>query len=667
MAFSSSRRTPAPITGALTLPEANSSRRRLRIWLIWGFLSLICGFLDWNGIQGLGFSKFDSYFYEMQVKLSARRNADLGNKARQQIVIVPITDNTFSANNPDRLAGPPVSRATYARVLRDLKAAGARAVVFDVVFKRPGDSKIDQDFIDAAKQPGAPAIWACLVENEEWEPRLANSLPGLVAASPHIGHILSPQEGDDGGVRRIQTVYEIEGRTIPALSVTATMGSKNAESSIQRTATGWRLGSLSLPDTFNIQYVSDTDENSDNEFPSVPFEQVVSGAARNDPFYVQNHFFKNKIVIIGDETKLSHDSSNTPVGILPGVEIQANAIASVLMAQSGAHPLAWDVSPFVAFGILTLLCGLTTFVAARFSPLKSAISVVTVGIAYLLIEAETFVDHGLILHTTGPIVVITLGALLVFLERGMWEEREKTYVRGLLGRYVSPSVADFILRNPERCALDGEEVNATVLFADIRGFTALAEHLPARVTLRLLNDYFQVMSDVVFAHDGMVDKFMGDAIMAIFGAPIETTDHPIRALNAAVQMIERIEELQERWKQEDLPTIRIGIGIGTGTMLIGNMGSETRADFSVIGDAVNFAARLQDLNKELGTTILISGATRDACSAADLPSWAFIEEARRVHIRGHVGDDDVFPVFVDPIRTLSTHSITKNDKAMQTS
>lgn len=653
---SSSRAPAVPTVGALGLPQA-SSRRRLRLWLVWLALSLLCGFLDWSRVQGIGFSHFDSYFYEMQVKLSARRNEDLLANARNQIVIVPISDNTFSPDNPDHLEGPPVSRATHARVLSDLKAAGARAVVFDIVFKRPGVPKADDQLIQAARKPGAPALWACLIENEELEPRLALPLRGLLRSSPHIGHILSPQDGVGNGgtgIGRIKTAYQLGGQVVPALSVrAATLQAGKAEHAIEKTATGWSVGSLHLPELFNIQYVSDTDDASDNAFPSVPFEQIAAGAALNDPFYARNHFFKNKIVIIGDETKLSNDYRNTPVGVLPGVEIQANAIATILMAQADSHPLAWSVSPLVALGILVVLCGLTVLLTARFSPALGALSVLGLLGGYALFVAVVFVDYGLILHTTGPLVAIVLAALLVFFERGVWEEREKLYVRGLLGRYVSPSVADFILRYPERCALGGEEVNATVLFADIRGFTALTERFPPRVTLGLLNDYFQAMSEVVFNNDGMVDKFIGDAIMAIFGAPVPTEDHAAHALVAATQMFERLEELQVRWQSEGLPPVRIGIGIATGTMIVGNMGSEARADFSVVGDAVNLAARLQDINKELGTTLLMSSATRAGCHEVSLPSWVRIESGRNVQVRGHSGEDEVFPVHIAPIRTVS--------------
>ena len=448
--------------------------------------------------------------------------------------------------------------------------------------------------------------------------------------------------------------YRFNNENLPSLSVAAaTIGTKHVGETLKETVTGWRIGSLHLPEEFKIQFVSDADEGSNNHFPSFEFERVASGSIFKDPFYARNHFFKDKIVIIGDETKLGNDFRNTPVGVLPGVEIQANAIASVLLAQSGSLPLAWDVSGVVAFGILVVLCALTVFVAARFSPIRGALGALGLLLGYGLVVIVVYVDHGLILHTTGPSVAIVLSALFVFLERGVWEEREKMYVRGLLGRYVSPSVADFILRHPDRCALGGEEVTATVLFADIRGFTALTEQFPPRVTLGLLNDYFQAMSQVVFTHDGMVDKFIGDAIMAIFGAPVPTDDHAARALSAAAQMLERLDELQVRWRGEGLPEIRIGIGIATGTMIVGNMGSEARADFSVVGDAVNLASRLQEINKELGTTILISGATRAACEGAALVSWVSIEDARRVQVRGHTGEDEVFPVNVAPIRFIS--------------
>ncbi len=541
--------------------------------------------------------------------------------------------------------------------------------MFDIVFKTPGDAQVDNTLIAAAKEPGAPVLWAGLMEDEvgKQKPRLALPLPQLFGASPHIGHILSPHDGD--GVTSIQTAYapsafqltkeqtqkyRFNNENLPSLSVAAsTIGKQQESDKLRETGTGWCVGSLHLPKVFKIQFVSDADEESNNHFPTVPFEQVASGSVFKDPFFASTHFFKDKIVIIGDQTKLGNDFRNTPVGVLSGVEIQANAIASVLLAQSGSLPLAWSVSSLAAFGILGALCGLTVLVAARYSPVRGALGVLGILLGYLVFVAVVFVDHGLILHTTGPSVAVVLAALLVFFERGLWEEREKMYVRGLLGRYVSPSVADFILRHPDRCALGGEEVIATVLFADIRGFTALTERFPPRVTLGLLNDYFQAMSQVVFAHDGMVDKFIGDAIMAIFGAPVPTDDHAARALSAAAQMLERLDELQVQWQSEGLPAIQIGIGIATGTMIVGNMGSEARADFSVVGDAVNLAARLQDINKELGTTILISSATRDACKGAKLAPWVSIEEARRVQVRGHSGEDEVFPVRFEPIRWIS--------------
>ena len=640
----------APDAGLRAASQSATSprRRRLRIWLVWLFLTCFCGFFDRADVRGFGFSYFDNYFYGVQMGLATERNSHLAAWARQQIVIVPISDDTFDPNNADLLEGPPVSRAAHARVLRDLKAAGARAVVFDIVFKVKGaNKKADDALIEAAKMPGAPALWACLVENEDARARLVLPMAPLVKASPHYGHILSPQDGESLVVKRVPTVSEIGGRAIPALSVQAALLASGAKKTTpQRSGSGWQIGDLQLPEIFSIQYVAraNGEENDgQNAFASVPFEQLANGAAQ-DPFY--RDFFKNKIVVIGDTTKVGNDFRFTPVGFMPGVEIQANAIASVLLAQSGKHPLARDVSPPVSLLIIAVLTGLTCGIAARFSLARGALTVVFLAMAFVVGQSWLFVDYGWITHTFGPLMALVLAASFVFFERGFWEEREKNYVRGLLGRYVSPAVADFILKNPERCALGGEEVRATVLFADIRGFTAISEQLPARTTLRLLNEYFEAMSDVVFAHDGTVDKFIGDAIMAIFGAPVETKNHASQAILTAIEMQNRLQNLREKWRNEGLPELHIGIGVATGTMIVGNMGSRTRTDFSVIGDAVNLASRLQDLNKRFDTSILISDATERDWSAGPnfLPPNAQIEDAQTVQIRGHAQMETVHAI-----------------------
>jgi len=174
---------------------------------------------------------------------------------------------------------------------------------------------------------------------------------------------------------------------------------------------------------------------------------------------------------------------------------------------------------------------------------------------------------------------------------------------------VPVAVVDQILRNIDSLGLGGEKRELTVLFADIRGFTGIAESLSPETLVQLLNDYLTRMTDQVFRHDGLLDKYIGDAILAVYGAPIHHPDHARRACRTALDMVRAARGLQGQWKGQGLPPLDLGIGINTGPMVVGNMGSKTRFDYTVIGDAVNLGSRIEALNKQYGTHILISEFT----------------------------------------------------------
>jgi adenylate cyclase len=207
--------------------------------------------------------------------------------------------------------------------------------------------------------------------------------------------------------------------------------------------------------------------------------------------------------------------------------------------------------------------------------------------------------------------------------------RQRELYKQQFERYVSRQIAEKILSDPEKNFWQGERRRATILFSDIRGFTAMSEHMSPEEVVRRLNEYLSVMIDIVFEYNGTLDKFIGDAVMAVFGAPVGMDNDEERAVRAAVAMQEAMEQLRRRWEEEGAPDFKIGIGINTGEVVVGNIGSDQRVEYAAIGDPVNLASRLEALNKEYGTSILISETTYQAVAS--------LVEARpidRVAVRG---------------------------------
>jgi len=201
--------------------------------------------------------------------------------------------------------------------------------------------------------------------------------------------------------------------------------------------------------------------------------------------------------------------------------------------------------------------------------------------------------------------------VLVTVYRYATEERDKRQLRKAFQLYLSPEVMEEMLKQPHNLQLGGKELDLTVMFSDIRGFTGIAEKLSPTALVRLLNQYLSPMTDLVFRRRGTLDKYIGDAVMAFFGAPVQTPLHAANGCDTALEMIETLGRMREKWRIEDpsTPAIDIGIGVNSGPMVVGNMGSEQRFNYTVMGDNVNLASRLEGLNREYGTHILITEQT----------------------------------------------------------
>ncbi len=193
----------------------------------------------------------------------------------------------------------------------------------------------------------------------------------------------------------------------------------------------------------------------------------------------------------------------------------------------------------------------------------------------------------------------------------VFEQRHARFLRGAMGRYLSPSVMEEIVQRPELLRLGGEKREMTVLFSDIRGFTTFSEQLDPQELVTLLNEYLTAMTEVVYRYDGVLDKYMGDALMAFWNGPVSQPDHARRACLTSLDMLETLHVLHDRWQARGIPPLNMGIGLNSGPMSVGNMGSDTRFDYTVMGDAVNLGSRLEGTNKEYHTNIVISQSTLD--------------------------------------------------------
>jgi adenylate cyclase len=316
--------------------------------------------------------------------------------------------------------------------------------------------------------------------------------------------------------------------------------------------------------------------------------------------------FKDKIVLIGASATGIGDARATPFGGIdfPGVEIHANLIDNILNQQFLVHhapQVLTDIGFILLFGIPLGIW--LAMVQPRWMALGFALLLPFAGIVYWAFL------HGWWLNFVVPAVFTLIpNVSLVALYRVLVEEQEKRKVRGAFQQYVSPEVIRRLLNDPERVKPRKTEV--TVLFSDIRGFTTISESLDAQELADLLNAYLTEMTRIIFHHRGTLDKYIGDAVMAIWGAPFDEPNHAERCCFGAVNMLTRLAELQSGWREQRKPILDIGIGINTGFASVGNMGSSLRYGYTAIGDAVNLASRLEGLNKEYGTHILISESTQ---------------------------------------------------------
>lgn len=574
----------------------------------------------------------DSRYLAKIARLSAlRRDAQI-----EEIVIVDIDQR--SLEKLGNYAQWP--RSHHAALIDYLNAGGAAVVAFDMLFmERDAEASLDQLLATSVQRAGNvvnalafsrsnPEIFLhpMPAPPPEFEAqRFAFSFPFSVSAkfptldffvgklfelynsSAGLGFV-NFQADEDDSIRRFPLFLNFGGRTYPSLALAVVMQRRKISVNEVRLGPG---GEVRLGRATNGQpsiYIPI------NERGLVPINymggfQTFRYVSYFDVFdkRVPAGFFKDKIVLIGTSAAGLYDLRVVPFqNDFPGVEIHANLIYSILQQD-----FLWEMpqtSALIVFFLLAILIGV---VAVLLSPWASILFTLVAGAGYAWLTFWSFTQRNLLMTLVEPSLGMSLALLIGMIYRYRSEERQKNFFYGMFGNYLSDNLVREMLRNPAKLKLGGERKFATTFFSDLKDFTTISEELSPEAMLKQLNEYLSAMTDIVLQYGGYLDKYDGDAIMAAYGIPIEEEDHAERACFAALDMQDRLRELRQKWEAENRPPLQARIGINSGNMIAGNIGGRYRFDYTVIGDAVNLAARLEGVNKMYGTNIIISEDTHE--------------------------------------------------------
>ncbi len=534
-----------------------------------------------------------------------------------QIILVQIDDSAFH-NLGER---QPLSRAYLAGLIDVLAKSGARVIGLDVELIVPTEPKEDNLLLQAIDRAAYGSASRVVTIYTVKPGKTADGQQAYLPSSPFtpksqtVAGFANAPVDRDGLIRRVPLVVRAEdGGLLPsfALAVLARHAgydpyrlkeALNRRSEISLLLPRWNRFEATLdpqPTLLTFHPAEDWKINftgAQGSFKGLSSDPIFHLAKQKERLASDNPF-REKIVLVGATFPESRDFFPTPHGPMSGIEIHANIIHTIL-SRTPIRP----AHRVVALSLSLALACLMALLFSLFRPLTVTLSSLA-AIPFLLIPLSyvAFARLGLWVDFVSPLLAIQIGG-------AVGDRLERRHIRRALGQFLSREVADQIVKEDER--LDGQTKVATIFFSDLRNFTTLCEGIAPEEVVRLLNQVFGMMTQAIRRHNGVINKFVGDAVMAIYGVPRENPSHALDAVNTALEVQGGLVRLNEGWKKEGLPTLQMGIGIHTGEVLAGIVGSEWRKEFTVTGDAVNVASRVEGLNKNLSTSILITRQTWD--------------------------------------------------------
>lgn len=533
----------------------------------------------------------------------------------------------------------PWSRELVGRVITKLSAQGARVIALDIVFSEPQNSAADKALADALGEAGnvvlghffrhekqaidpsvSRRLHASRIENLNL-PLLLPELPlteypavdanisGIVQGGIDMGFFNQLADGD-GLFRRSLLLVLHEGAIYPSLALAGLKQYRGEDLSLALSAAGvaqLKVGERVVPSrhdgTLSLSWYGPT-----GTVPTLSVSELMTDR-------IPASALKDKLVFVGFTEKAIYDVRATPFDpALPGVEIHATAASNMLQERfirSDGMARFWTIM-FILF-LPPLLALFLSQVRSTWSGLV-VYTALTAG--FLCGNYFLFAVNLWDIAIAYPLMGLLLSYFAGEAYRNLVVERQGRYLQKAFASYVSPELVEELVKHPEQLALGGEKREISVLFSDIRGFTSLSESLSPELLVRLLNRYLTPMTQIVMSEKGTLDKYIGDAIMAIYNAPLDIADHPAHACRSALLMLDALNELNGSYAAEGLPTITIGIGIHTGEAVVGNMGAANRFDYTAIGDTVNLASRLEGMTKQYGVKAVVSETTAQLAGPA---------------------------------------------------
>ena len=560
------------------------------------------------------------------------------------------------------------SREEFVKIVDKLSEYGPRVIAFDIVFSEEENEEIDQLFSKSLKNNNR-AILGYFFRNDSTETikknelkihkkstvKLIKQLPNsqfdsikeFQSADLNISNIALGAKSfgyfnifpdKDGVYRRSNLVLRYKNDIFPSLNLSGLQQFLKAP--IFLTLADYGIESIHL-NKLNIP----VDEQGrlllnfygkTGIFPTYSIADVLSGKTKKEKL-------QDKFVFIGATEIGIADLRATPFDpAAPGVEVQATVASNVLDGNFLIKNSLTDLRDILIIFVFSILLALIISNVKR--------SIISLAVFFLFILAHIFINYLMFTKYNQVLSFIypflAMGFTYIFYEgyRNLVAERRSKFLKTAFSSYVSPDLVSQIMDDPDKLKLGGDKKEVTILFSDIRGFTSLSEKTTPEVLVSLLNEYLTPMTDIVMEEKGTLDKYIGDAVMAIFGAPLDLENHSERACIAAVSMINKVDEINDKWEMQGLPTISIGIGLNTGEAIVGNMGANIRFDYTAIGDNVNLASRLEGLNKYYGTEIIISESSKDQLPD---PLKFNLRELDLVKVKGKEKPISIFEIIVD--------------------
>lgn len=549
-----------------------------------------------------------------------------------EVALVVLDQGSLEAAQ-DQGIGWPWPRQMYRPIVEFCTRAGARAVVFDILYTEPSVYGVEDDRLlaEAMERNGKVFLPIFLSRDKhrqaEWQGRLVQdmalpleNLSGLPFLSYHsavfpirtlaqsaagFGNVDIPPD-PDGIYRRLPLVSSYGEHWLPSLGFAVLRHLQNGDRLVlERGALTRESGRIPLDARGNLLLSFYGRENAYPRYSAINIIQSSLALEGGEKPIYPPETFRNKVVFVGYTAPGLYDLKPTPVSpVYPGVAIQATLVANVLNDDFRVRIKPAALLPLAA-GV-ALLTGITVMLVANFWQL--GLFVLAYGAGLIFVVAVSFA------HDVWVDGIFLVGSFfLAFSMTAAFsyatEGRQRRQIKRMFSHYMSDLLIQDLLKNPDKLRLGGEKRVLTVLFSDLAGFTTLSENLSPEEVVALLNRYLTAMTDIILASGGLIDKYEGDAIMAFWGAPVIQDDHAARACLAALDNQRRLSELRRDFASTGLPAVYSRIGINTGEMIIGNMGSDQRFDFTVMGDSVNLAARLEGAGKAYGVGIIISEET----------------------------------------------------------